>query len=120
MKILVCISKSPDTTSKIAFTDSSTKFDENGVYMSSVYQLNPVGIKSSTAEIVIYSNENTFLSINNIKLNIGISEISSYNKDGTLAETILYSNDSDKTKDIGICSAYKNNSIFYITKKKVI
>ncbi|MGE0562629.1 MAG: electron transfer flavoprotein beta subunit/FixA family protein [Flavobacteriales bacterium] len=31
MKILVCISKAPDTTSKIAFTDGNTKFDENGV-----------------------------------------------------------------------------------------
>ncbi|MFM1932722.1 MAG: hypothetical protein RL226_2025 [Bacteroidota bacterium] len=31
MKILVCISKAPDTTSKIAFTDNNTKFDENGV-----------------------------------------------------------------------------------------
>lgn len=31
MKILVCISKSPDTTSKIAFTDGDSKFDENGI-----------------------------------------------------------------------------------------
>ena len=31
MKILVCISKSPDTTSKIAFIEGNTKFDENGV-----------------------------------------------------------------------------------------
>lgn len=31
MNILVCISKAPDTTSKIAFTDNNTKFDENGV-----------------------------------------------------------------------------------------
>ena len=31
MKILVCISKSPDTTAKIAFTDNNTKFDSNGV-----------------------------------------------------------------------------------------
>lgn len=31
MKILVCISKAPDTTSKIAFTDNNTRFDENGV-----------------------------------------------------------------------------------------
>lgn len=31
MKILVCISKSPDTTSKIAFADGNTKFDVNGV-----------------------------------------------------------------------------------------
>ena len=37
MKILVCISKSPDTTSKIAFTDGNTKFDENGVQ----YIINP-------------------------------------------------------------------------------
>src|SRR5437763_995827 len=31
MKILVCISKTPDTTAKIAFTDNNTKFEENGV-----------------------------------------------------------------------------------------
>ncbi|MFT3674872.1 MAG: electron transfer flavoprotein subunit beta/FixA family protein [Chitinophagaceae bacterium] len=31
MKILVCISKTPDTTAKIAFTDNNTKFDQNGV-----------------------------------------------------------------------------------------
>lgn len=37
MKILVCISKSPDTTSKIAFTDGNSKFDENGVQ----YIVNP-------------------------------------------------------------------------------
>ena len=37
MKILVCISKSPDTTSKIAFTDNNSKFDENGVQ----YIVNP-------------------------------------------------------------------------------
>ena len=37
MKILVCISKSPDTTSKIAFVEGNTKFDENGVQ----YIVNP-------------------------------------------------------------------------------
>lgn len=37
MDILVCISKSPDTTSKIAFTDGNSKFDENGVQ----YIVNP-------------------------------------------------------------------------------
>lgn len=31
MKILVCISKTPDTTAKIAFTDNNTKFGEAGV-----------------------------------------------------------------------------------------
>lgn len=37
MKLLVCISKAPDTTSKIAFTDGNTKFDEAGVQ----YIVNP-------------------------------------------------------------------------------
>lgn len=31
MKILVCITHVPDTTSRIAFTDNNTKFDTNGV-----------------------------------------------------------------------------------------
>ena len=31
MKILVCISHVPDTTSKINFTDNDSKFDTNGV-----------------------------------------------------------------------------------------
>jgi len=31
MKILVCVSKAPDTTSKIAFNSDQTAFDENGV-----------------------------------------------------------------------------------------
>ena len=37
MKILVCISHVPDTTSKINFTDDNTKFDNNGVQ----YVINP-------------------------------------------------------------------------------
>jgi electron transfer flavoprotein beta subunit len=31
MKILVCISKTPDTTAKIAFKNGNTQFEENGV-----------------------------------------------------------------------------------------
>jgi electron transfer flavoprotein beta subunit len=31
MKILVCISKTPDTTAKITFTDNNTKFAQDGV-----------------------------------------------------------------------------------------
>jgi electron transfer flavoprotein beta subunit len=31
VKILVCISKTPETTSRIAFTDNNSKFDETGV-----------------------------------------------------------------------------------------
>jgi electron transfer flavoprotein beta subunit len=37
MKTLVCISKAPDTTSKIAFTNNNTAFDEAGVQ----YIVNP-------------------------------------------------------------------------------
>ena len=37
MKILVCISKSPDTTSKISFTVKIQEFDETGVQ----YIVNP-------------------------------------------------------------------------------
>ncbi|UKN00509.1 electron transfer flavoprotein subunit beta/FixA family protein [Paracrocinitomix mangrovi] len=37
MKFLVCISKAPDTTSKIEFTDNNTKFNEAGVQ----YIVNP-------------------------------------------------------------------------------
>src|SRR5690606_11878358 len=37
MKILVCIAQAPDTTSKIAFTDNNTKFNDQGV----TYIINP-------------------------------------------------------------------------------
>lgn len=37
MKLLVCISKAPDTTSKISFTENNTKFNEAGVQ----YIINP-------------------------------------------------------------------------------
>ena len=37
MKILVCISKAPDTTSKISFSDNNSKFNEAGVQ----YIVNP-------------------------------------------------------------------------------
>jgi len=37
MKLLVCISKTPDTTAKIAFTADNTEFDPNGVQ----YIMNP-------------------------------------------------------------------------------
>ncbi len=37
MKLLVCISKSPDTTSKIEFTDNNSKFNEAGIQ----YIVNP-------------------------------------------------------------------------------
>jgi electron transfer flavoprotein beta subunit len=60
MKILVCISKTPDTTAKIAFTDNNTKFAEAGVQ----WILNPydewyslvraIELKEADASIVIH------------------------------------------------------------------
>ena len=37
MKILVCVSKTPDTTTKISFTDNNSQFDTNNVQ----YIINP-------------------------------------------------------------------------------
>ena len=37
MKLLVCVSKTPDTTSKIAFTNNNSEFDTNGIS----YIMNP-------------------------------------------------------------------------------
>lgn len=60
MKILVCISKTPDTTAKITFTDNNTKFAEAGVQ----FILNPydewyamvraIELKEADASIVIH------------------------------------------------------------------
>lgn len=60
MKILVCISKTPDTTAKIAFTDNNTKFDTSGVQ----WIINPndeyyalvraIELKEADASIVIH------------------------------------------------------------------
>jgi electron transfer flavoprotein beta subunit len=60
MKILVCISKAPDTTSKIAFVDGNSKFDGNGV----TWIINPydewyalvkaIELKEKNAEVIIH------------------------------------------------------------------
>ncbi len=60
MKILVCISKSPDTTSKIAFKDGNTKFDENAVqWIINPYDewyslVRAIELKEKDASIVIH------------------------------------------------------------------
>ncbi len=60
MKILVCISKTPDTTSKIAFKDNSTKFEENGVqWIINPYDewyalVRAIELKEKDASIVIH------------------------------------------------------------------
>ncbi|MEN8248680.1 MAG: electron transfer flavoprotein subunit beta/FixA family protein [Bacteroidota bacterium] len=59
MKILVCITHVPDTTSKIAFTDNDTKFDKTGVqYIIGPYEDYAIGkamdIKESNgAEVTV-------------------------------------------------------------------
>ena len=60
MKVLVCISKSPDTTSKIAFKDGNTQFDENGVqWIINPYDewyslVRAIELKEKDAAIVIH------------------------------------------------------------------
>lgn len=61
MKILVCITHVPDTTSKIAFTDSDTKFDSTGVqYIIGPYDdyaiARAVELKESHSAAVIVIN----------------------------------------------------------------
>jgi electron transfer flavoprotein beta subunit len=60
MKILVCISKTPDTTSKIAFKDGNTKFDEAGVqWIINPYDewyalVRAIELKEKDASVVIH------------------------------------------------------------------
>lgn len=60
MKILVCVSKTPDTTSKIAFTNGNTKFDETGVqWIINPYDewyslVRAIELKEKDASVVIH------------------------------------------------------------------
>ena len=60
MKILVCISKTPDTTAKIAFTGNNTKFDTNGVqWIINPYDewyslVRAIELKEKDASVVIH------------------------------------------------------------------
>lgn len=60
MKILVCISKTPDTTAKIAFTDNNTKFAEAGVqWIINPYDewyslVRAIELKEKDASVVIH------------------------------------------------------------------
>ena len=49
MKILVCISHVPDTTSKINFTNNNTEFDSNGI----TFVINPYDEFGLTRAMVI-------------------------------------------------------------------
>ena len=60
MKILVCITKTPDTTSKIAFTDNNTKFAQAGVqWIINPYDewyalIRAVELKEKDASVIIH------------------------------------------------------------------
>lgn len=60
MKILVCISKTPDTTAKIAFTENNTKFASDGVqYIINPYDewyalVRALELKEKDASIVLH------------------------------------------------------------------
>jgi electron transfer flavoprotein beta subunit len=60
MKILVCISKTPDTTAKIAFTDNNTKFASDGVqWIINPYDewyalVRAIELKEADASVVIH------------------------------------------------------------------
>ena len=54
MKILVCISKTPDTTAKIAFADGGKKFEEAGVQ----WIINPGGTGNIPNALVLGAQMN--------------------------------------------------------------
>ncbi len=60
MKILVCVSKTPDTTAKIAFTNGNSKFDEAGVqWIINPYDewyslVRAIELKEKDASVVIH------------------------------------------------------------------
>lgn len=62
MKVLVCISHVPDTTSKINFMDNDTKFDTNGVQ----YVINPHDEYSLTRAMWLKENQGASVTVVNV------------------------------------------------------
>ncbi|HEX5742625.1 MAG TPA: electron transfer flavoprotein subunit beta/FixA family protein [Flavobacteriaceae bacterium] len=62
MKVLVCISHVPDTTSKINFMDKDTKFDTNGVQ----YVINPHDEYSLTRAMWLKENQGASVTVVNV------------------------------------------------------
>ena len=65
MKILVCISYVPDTTSKISFKDKNSKFDSNGVQ----YIIGPYDDYALARAVEIKESMNASVSVLNVGLN---------------------------------------------------
>lgn len=66
MKVLVCISHVPDTTSKINFTNNNTEFDKNGV----TFVINPYDEFGLTRAIWLQENQGAHITV----INVGRSE----------------------------------------------
>ena len=66
MKILVCISCVPDTTSKINFTENDTQFDKNGVQ----FVINPNDEFGLTRAMWIKEKDNSSIDV----INVGLQE----------------------------------------------
>lgn len=64
MKILVCISCVPDTTSKINFTNNDTKFDKNGIQ----FVINPNDEFGLTRAMWIKEKDNSSIDVINVGL----------------------------------------------------
>lgn len=62
MKVLVCISHVPDTTSKINFTEGDTKFDTNGVQ----YVINPHDEYSLTRAMWLKEKQGATVTVANV------------------------------------------------------
>ena len=62
MKILVCISHVPDTTSKINFTENDTQFDTNGVQ----YVINPYDEFSLTRAMWFKEKQGASITVVNV------------------------------------------------------
>ena len=62
MKILVCISHVPDTTSKINFTNNNTEFDSNGI----TYVINPYDEFGLTRAMVIKETSGATVTVINV------------------------------------------------------
>lgn len=62
MKVLVCISHVPDTTSKINFIDNDSKFDTNGVQ----YVINPHDEYSLTRAMWLKENQGATVTVVNV------------------------------------------------------
>ena len=69
MKILVCISHVPDTTSKINFVENNSKFDKNGVQ----FVINPNDEFGLTRAIWFKEKNNATIDV----INVGLQETES-------------------------------------------